>query len=104
MVVFEKNILRVKKCGYFSKIVFVELDFHQNLNIMSRIFSCEYLTLLGLVSVMKKWDDFLRIFGRDNDEILIMIILYYAKGNWSLPSSLETLSVYNHQNANNLEI
>ena len=53
---------------------------------------------------MKKWDDFLRIFGRDNDEILIMIILYYAKGNWSLPSSLETLSVYNHQNANNLEI
>jgi len=53
---------------------------------------------------MKKWEDFLRIFGRDNDEILIMIILYYAKGNWSLPPSLETLSVFNHQNSNNLEM
>ena len=46
----------------------------------------------------------MRIFGRDNDEILIMIILYYAKGNWSLPPSLETLSVFNHQNSNNLEM
>ena len=63
------------------------------------------MILLDLVSA-KIWDFFLNFwnFGRDNDKILIMIILYYAKGNWSLPPSLETLSIFNHQNAYNLEI